>query len=216
MIVAADEKLLVIKTNFQSVLVNKLMHLLEHNWWKIGFLFKNLILFITTKWCTNKEQKQPKTKARSLIFVKRGKPQGGCFPLAQGPVLWWPLPACRGLLLATMFDPRSLRSQQKRKKNKIWTLFGWVGRLLEAEKSGQRRTGPQFSAAAWKSKRHGNHSRNHSWDHVENLDMCHSRNLQSCVLWIRYTIPRNLTKLFWKWHIIRTKYWLGSSSEVSH
>lgn len=94
------------------------MHLLEHNWWKIGFLFKNLILFITTKWCTNKEQKQPKTKARSLIFVKRGKPQGGCFPLAQGPVLWWPLPACRGLLLATMFDPRSLRSQQKRKKIK--------------------------------------------------------------------------------------------------
>lgn len=134
------------------------MHLFEHNWWKKKrFLFKNLILFITTKWCTNKEQKQPKTKARALIFFKRGKPQGGCFPLAQGPVLWWPLPACWGLLLAAMFDPRSLRSQQKRelKKKKMWTLFGWVGRLLEAEQSGQRRTGPQFSAAAWKSKRHG-------------------------------------------------------------
>lgn len=114
-----------------------------------------------------------------------------------------------------MFDPRSPRARQKKKKRerkkKIWTLFGWVGPLLEAEQSGQRRTGPQFSAAAWKSKRHGNHSRNRSWDRVENLDMCHSRNLQSCVLRIRYMIPRNLTKLFWKWHIIRTNFGLAAA-----
>lgn len=110
-----------------------------------------------------------------------------------------------------MFDPRSPRSQQKKKK--IWTLFGWVGWLLEAEQSGHRRTGPQFSAAAWTGKRHGNRSRNHSWDRAENLDMCHSRNLQSCVLWIRYMIPRNLTKLFWKWHIIPTNY-IGLAAAV--
>lgn len=166
--------------------------------------FKKILFYLSAQNSAQIKNKNGQTKARSLIFVKRGKPQGGCFPLAQGPVLWWPLPACWGLLLAAMFDPRSPRSQQKKKK--IWTLFGWVGRLLEAEQSGQRRTGPQFFAAAWKSKRHGNHSRNHSWDRAENLDMCHSRNLQSCVLWIRYMIPRNLTKLFWKWHIIPTDY----------
>lgn len=57
--------------------------------------FWNFFIYTTTKWHANKgKQKWPKGKARSLIFVRRGKPQGGCFPLAQGPVLWWPLPAC--------------------------------------------------------------------------------------------------------------------------
>lgn len=169
-----------------------LVHSSEHN------LFKNLLLFITAKWCINKEQKQSKTKSQVFNICQEREATRRVFP--SGPGAGAVVTAARLLgppVSSGVWSQEPEIPAKKRKEKKVWTLFGWVGPLLEAEQSGQRRTGPQFSAAAWKSKRHGNHSRNHSWDRVENLDMCHSRNIQSCVLWIRYMIPTNLTKLFW-------------------
>lgn len=61
------------------------------------------------------------------------------------------------------------------------------------------------------SKHHENHSGNRSGNRVENLDMCHGHSLQSCVLWIRYMIPRHLKKLFWKWYISPTNKSLAAA-----
>lgn len=88
-------------------------------------LLKKIVFYLSAQNGAQIKNKNGQTKSRSLIFVKRGKPQGGCFLLAQGPVLWWPLPACWGLLLAAMFDPRSPRSQQKKKKNLNSVWLGW-------------------------------------------------------------------------------------------
>lgn len=97
---------------------------------------------------------------------------------------------------------------------KSWTPFAWVGWLLEAEQSGQQRIGPNSVQllGEWTPREPlkeplGEPPQNR----VENLDMCHSHNLQSCVLWIRYMIPRHLTKLFWKWYISPTNTSLATA-----
>lgn len=130
------------------------------------------------------EHNRWKAKGRSLIFVRRWKPQGGCFPLA----------ASNRSLPAALFDPQCCRDhwgeREREKKRRSRTPFAWLGRLLEAEQSGQQRLGPGavqllagrmppeplFGAAA-----RGNRA--------ENLDMCHGRSLQSCVLRSRYATP---------------------------
>lgn len=101
-------------------------------------------------------------------------------------------------------------------KKKSWTPFAWVGWLLEAEQSGQQRIGLSSVQLLgdWTPREPlkeplGEPPQNR----VENLDMCHSHNLQSCVLRIRYMKPRHLTKLFWKWYISSTNYELGWSTE---
>lgn len=161
--------------------------MLEVNWF---FFYLH-----TTKWHTLKgKQEWPEGKARSLIF-RRGKPQGGCFPLAQGPLLWWPLAACL---------PRPPVS------NGVWS---W-----EPEISGKAELHLPGLVDSWKQNSQlcsglAPDSVQLLWEgtprepleeplreppayRTENLDMCHSHNLQSCVLWNRYMTPWNFTKLF--------------------